>query len=311
MSANREHRHSRRRLRAVAVAPSLVTLLNAVCGFAAIHFAAMGMNDPEALWMQKPQLTYFAAAGYMIFLAMIADVIDGQLARRSGSTSRFGEVLDSLADMVSFGVAPAFIMLRVVESSLQDVIGQAAPAFGPMGGKLLWLIAAAYVCCAALRLAKFTVETQPESSAHMGFSGLPSPAAAGVIAALVLVVSDLLVELKEDVPRVWVEGATTVIIYALPLVTLGVALLMVSQVPYPHAVNRYIRGKRSFGHVVRVVLLVLVLFWKPQLTSAIAFVAFAISPGLRWIRRSLWHKPVAETTEHRPRPQQSGGSDGH
>ncbi|MHA1565839.1 MAG: CDP-alcohol phosphatidyltransferase family protein [Alphaproteobacteria bacterium] len=310
MSQNRGHNNRKGRVRAVAVAPSLVTLLNAVCGFAAIHFVSTAGNDPETRMPNLP-LTYFAAAGYMIFLAMIADALDGQLARRSGSTSRFGEVLDSLADMVSFGVAPAFVMLRVVECSLRDVIGPVAPVFGPMAGKLLWLIAAAYVCCAALRLAKFTVETQPETSSHMGFSGLPSPAAAGVIAALVLVVSDLLVGMKQDMSPVWVAAATktiVAIVYALPVVTLGVSLLMVSQVPYPHMLNRYIRGKRSFGHVVRVVLLVLVLVWNPQLTSAIVFIAFAASPGLRWIRHRLSARSPAEAVESGQQGEQPGGS---
>lgn len=310
MSDSRKNRAAKRRVDRVAVVPSLVTLLNAVCGFAAIHFVAAGMNDPEALYMHKPQLTYFAAAAYMIFLAMIADALDGQLARRTGSTSKFGEQLDSLADIVSFGVAPAFLMLRVVDCSLRDVIGPAAPAFGPMGGKLLWLIAAAYLCCAALRLARFTVETQPEESSHMGFSGLPSPAAAGVVASLVLVVADLLLELSQDVPRVWIAGATKAIVYLLPLVTLGVALLMVSRVPYPHALNRYIRGRRSFAHVVRIVLLVLVLVWKPQLTCAVVFVGFALSPGWRWVRRHLFNKPVVGMIEQRPASEKSGGPGG-
>ena len=310
MSRNRRKLTAKRRVDRVAVVPSLVTLLNAVCGFAAIHFAAAGMNDPEKLWMPKLPLTYFAAAGYMIFLAMIADALDGQLARRTGSTSKFGEQLDSMADVISFGVAPAFLMVRVVEASLPGVIREVSPAFESMLWKLLWLIGAAYVCCAALRLARFNVETQPEVAAHMGFKGLPSPAAAGVVASLVLVATDLLQELKQDMPRTWVEGVTKAIVYALPVVTLAAALLMVSRVPYPHALNRYIRGRRSFAHVVRTVLLVLVLVWKPQLTCAVVFVGFAISPGLRWVRHSLLKKPVIGMIEHRQASEQSGGSGG-
>ena len=300
MSARRRNRSGR--LQGVAVAPSLVTLLNAVCGFAAIHFAAAGMNDPEAMMPRLP-LSYFAAAGYMIFLAMIADALDGQLARRTGSTSKFGEQLDSMADMISFGVAPAFLMIRVVAAHVPDVVGPVAPVFASTGAKLLWLIGAAYVCCAAMRLARFNVETQPEVESHMGFKGLPSPVAAGVVASLVLVATDLLQELKQDMPRTWVEGVTKAIVYALPVVTLAVALLMVSRVPYSHAINRYIRGRRSFGHVVRMVLLVLVLVWKPQLTCAIVFVGFAMSPGLQWVRRHVVRKPVTEPVEQPPTPE--------
>ena len=113
-------KNRRRRLRRVAVLPSVLTLLNACSGFAAIHFAARGMNDPEAVWLRS--LSFFATAAYMIFFAMIADALDGFVARKSGSTSNFGEQLDSLADMVSFGVAPAFLMLAVVETSLASIL---------------------------------------------------------------------------------------------------------------------------------------------------------------------------------------------
>ena len=79
-----------KQLRRVAVLPSLVTLLNAVCGFAAIHFTARGMNEPERLWLEKPELTFFAAAAWMIFLAMIWDGLDGFVARMARSSSSFG-----------------------------------------------------------------------------------------------------------------------------------------------------------------------------------------------------------------------------
>ena len=110
MSRKSREKRAQRRLRQIAVLPSLVTLLNAICGFAAIHFAARGMNEPNRLWLHKPELTFFAAAAWMIFLAMIADALDGRLARMSRSTSSFGGQLDSLSDMVSFGLAPAFLM---------------------------------------------------------------------------------------------------------------------------------------------------------------------------------------------------------
>src|SRR5512146_1877712 len=106
------------RLKYVSILPSLVTLLNAIFGFAAIGMAAKGATS-DKIFFQKPELTYFAMAGYMIFIAMIADMLDGRLARMSKSTSSFGGQLDSLCDMVSFGVAPAFLMLRLVDSKLE------------------------------------------------------------------------------------------------------------------------------------------------------------------------------------------------
>ena len=91
----------------------------------------------------------------MIVFSMIADALDGFVARKSGSQSDFGGELDSLCDMISFGVAPAFLMMRVVEGhGLIDRIGSLSPMLGTMPGRVLWLIAAMYFSCAAMRLAK-------------------------------------------------------------------------------------------------------------------------------------------------------------
>jgi CDP-diacylglycerol---serine O-phosphatidyltransferase len=267
-----------RRLRAISALPSLVTLLNAVCGFAAINFAAAGMDDPGALWLEKPRLTYFAAAGYMIFLGMVADALDGRIARMSNATSDLGEQLDSMADMVTFGIAPAFLMLRVVSGTFGDIIGPVGPAFGSMGGKLLWVIAVGYLCCAALRLARFNLETSPDEASHEGFSGLPSPAAAGLVASLVILCTDLLPELHSDLPRGWVVFSIRLIILSLPAVTLIAAALMVSRVRYVHAMNRYLRGCQSFGQLLRLLVVLLVVWWNLQLTLSVAFIGFAASP---------------------------------
>lgn len=262
--------------------------MNGVCGFAAIHFAAAAKDNPSALWLEKPSLTYFAAASFLIFFAMLADALDGRIARLAGTTSEFGEELDSLSDIVSFGVAPALLMLRVVESSLQVEIGQTGLAFAPIPGKLIWLIAAAYVCCCLLRLARFNVETAQDEASHMYFSGLPSPAAAGVIAAIVMLWGDLLPQLREEVPHIYVTAIMKVLVYALPFITLAMALLMVSRVPYPHIVNQYIRGKRSFSHVVVVFLIILGLLTALPLTLTIFFAGFAGSGAVRW----FWRKYI-------------------
>ena len=92
-----------RRLKHIAFLPSFITLINGACGFIAILFA----SD-----------SYFAMAGYIILLAMVADVLDGRVARLTRTTSSFGGQLDSLSDAISFGVAPAFIMIKLVEYHL-------------------------------------------------------------------------------------------------------------------------------------------------------------------------------------------------
>ncbi len=273
---NKRKKRKPKRLRTIAIIPSLVTLLNGVFGFAAIHFAARGMNEPNRIWLEKPaELTFFAAAAWMIFMAMIADSLDGFLARRAGSASDFGGQLDSLCDVISFGVAPAFLVLRVVESGLQET---ATPIFGSFWGRLLWLVAAMYVCCTALRLARFNVENTTDESSHQTFSGLPSPAAAAVIASLVLLYSDFAPALVKNVPvSSYTHIFALIILYCLPFISVALALLMVSRIPYIHIVNQYIRGRKPFYYLVVVVIIFLLLLWKPQLTIAVGSLVFMFS----------------------------------
>jgi len=295
MKSKKAENREKRRLRRVAMLPSLVTLLNAVCGFAAIHFTARGMSEPNGLWLVRPyELTFYAAAGWMIFLAMVADGVDGFLARLTRGTSGFGEQLDSIADMVSFGVAPAFLMLRVMESGLKELVSPVSPIFGSIPGKLLWLIAVTYVCCAALRLARFNVEHGHES-AHLTFAGLPSPAAAGVIASLVLLFGEM--EIIKDTSAA-VPVISKLVIYLLPAITVIIGLLMVSRLPYGHLVNRYVKGRRPLSHLVRVVFLAFFLFWKPELTLTISFLAYAGIPPVRWFWQSYLSRHPALSAQN-------------
>ena len=155
------------------------------------------------------------------------------MARLARTTSDFGAQLDSLCDMVSFGVAPGFLLVKM------------CPTFTYSHNKV-WIIAASFAACAALRLARFNVE-MAEDDDHMHFSGLPSPAAAASIAGFAI----LFYELRRDGNNLLYAAEIDKIVQtALPFFALLVALLMVSRIPYPHVVNQVLRGQRSFGHVV-------------------------------------------------------------
>ena len=277
MSPKPPKKHSKPRnerlLKRIAVLPTLMTLLNAVCGFTAISFAARGMSDPARLLLIRPEMTYFTAAAVMILLAMIADVMDGQLARMAQQTSSFGRNLDSISDMISFGAAPAFLMLVMVESGPTN-IAPAEPFFGSLPGRLVWLIAVMYLCCTALRLARFNVEAPEQGPSQKRFKGLPSPAAAGAIVSLVLLYNDLISQWQQGILPEWTQAASTAILFALPAVTAMVALLMVSQVPYQHVVKHTIHGRKPFGYVARVVIVALLLYWQLQLTLAVSFMIY-------------------------------------
>jgi CDP-diacylglycerol--serine O-phosphatidyltransferase len=267
----------RQRLKYITILPSLVTILNGVCGFTAIILASKGIELAAGRFAESSRsnlfafggTSYFAMSGYMILLAMIADMLDGRLARISQNTSSFGGQLDSLCDIVSFGVAPAFLMLKMLEYKLTDFTGL-NPTLETFLHRFIWLAAAAYVSCAAIRLARFNVENEEDESAHMSFIGLPTPAAAGVIVSLIILHQETLPTLN-------------IIIYALPFLAVGVAILMVSRIRYPHILNQYLKGKKPFAHLIRVLLLLAFVIWNIQAAMVLIFCGFAAGSFLRWL----------------------------
>ena len=283
------------RLRYVSILPSLVTILNAIFGFAAIGFAAKGATS-EKFFFHKPELTYFAMAGYMIFLGMVADVLDGRLARMSKSTSSFGGQLDSLCDVISFGVAPAFLMLKFLEGRLA-MLSEIKPAFAGPAAKFVWLCAAVYMACAIIRLARFNVENEEDESAHMTFWGLPSPAAAGVVASIVIFQQDLLPIIDKN--TFLYRFADNTILYALPFITLAIGLLMVTRLRYPHIVNQFVRGKKPFANLIWGLGVVAIVIWNTQLAMTLAFCGFAALGIVRWLYYKITgKKTVFEVQQH-------------
>lgn len=258
----------RQRLKYISILPSLITIVNCVCGFTAIIFASKGAEQALLEVPAELQKSYFAMSGYMIVLAMIADMLDGHLARKVKGTSSFGGQLDSLCDVISFGVAPVFLMLKIVESKL-ELTSFAGDNYIQ---RFIWLAAAAYLSCAVIRLARFNVENEEGESAHMSFMGLPTPAAAGVIVSLVIFHQ----EYKEVLPMV------SAIIYALPFLAMGAGALMVSRLRYPHVLNQYFKGKKPFGHFIRVLLLLALLFFYHQIAFVLLFCGFAATSLVRW-----------------------------
>lgn len=259
-----------RRLVSVAIAPALMTLGNLLCGFMAVFWASRP-SDVVVLGEFHP-LTLAAA---LVFGGMIFDALDGAVARLVRSTSSFGAQLDSMADMVTFGVAPAFIVIQ-----LNDVGAPffAAGAMDTYFGRLALLIAAAYAACCALRLARFTLEAAPQRTPdHSIFTGLPSPGAAGTVCGLVLVYLTLV----GDQP----PATTRVVGFLIVGVLLTVALAMVSHLPYPHAVNRYLRGRQPFWYVAMVVVAVILLLTAPVYAVAAGFALYALLPPVAWVLR--------------------------
>ncbi len=200
--------------------PNLMTAGNLFCGFVACikciqaHYL---MRGADMITVEASEL--FVEAVWLIFGAMAFDMLDGRLARMGGRESLFGAEFDSLADMVSFGLAPALMMFFLILSPTQGY-----PVFQKVG----WFFGFIYLLCAAIRLARFNVITHPllnrtEKPSNKDFVGLPVPAAAGTVAALVLFLINLAKHDKEL--QFWA--------LALPPLLLLIAVLMVSKIRYP------------------------------------------------------------------------------
>jgi CDP-diacylglycerol--serine O-phosphatidyltransferase len=269
--AQREHRRRRIRrrgrrayIRSVYSLPSLATLGNAVCGFGAIYVASVGSAGSVG--------GRFDLACYLIFIAMLFDAIDGRLARFARHTTDFGGQLDSLADVVSFGLAPVFIAIQVFHEFTREM------NLPMIVNRVVWASAALYMCCALIRLARFNVSNEHGEQHHFSFLGLPSPGAAAMVTSFILMQQDLL---DESGPlRIVRHGpmynASAVLVWILPALVLCAGLLMVSHIRYPHLVNKYLRGRRSIQRLVGTVILLLLLVIVHQYTLGIGTLLYGL-----------------------------------
>ncbi len=267
-----------RRRKMVAVLPSLLTLGNAVCGFAAITYAAK--VGPEAVLASDVALPNLYFAAWLIFGAMVFDVLDGPVARFMRQTSSFGAQLDSLADAISFGVAPAFLMLKF------------PPVLHP---RVLWVIGVLYMLCAVLRLARFNVN-QDDSPQHDSFQGLPSPAAAGTVASLIIIGPGLerwSESQASEVLRRMGELLITATSCALPFVTLAVACLMVSRIRYPHVFSQVFSGRHSYRNFVKMIFALVAALAVHELAIPMVLLAYVFGSPLR----ALWGRLAKHPAE--------------
>lgn len=237
------------------ILPNLFTSAGLFAGFYAIMQARLGNN--------------FEAACLAIYVAMVMDIIDGRLARLTNTQSSFGSEYDSLADMVSFGVAPAMVMY---EFALMDL-----KRFG-------FLAAFLYVACAALRLARFNVSNISDKKF---FTGIPSPGAAAMVASVVWVCSDY---------SEYINVKNINVLFAILMVLL--ALAMVSNIKYRSFKDFEFKDKMPFVGLIIVVLTMSIIYLDPPLSflliGTIYFVSGAITYFVRVVRRRSASKVMPE-----------------
>ena len=242
--------------RGLYLLPHLLTTGNLFFGFYAIVHAFVG--DPDK-----------AAQG--IILAGLFDALDGRVARFTRSTSRFGVEYDSIADTVSFGVAPA--MLAFSAGNLQIL------------GRPGWVMAFLFTACGALRLARFNVSP----GRYKGrFEGMPSPAAAGIVATTMWFASYLRdTGVFFNVPEWLVAGG---------MATLG--LLMVSAIPYRS--SKELDLTHSFGTLVLVVIALILVIVEPSVTLFTIGIIYGFSGPVEWLVRRATHRPFERLPEPAP-----------
>ena len=197
-----------------------------------------------------------------------------------------------MADMVTFGVAPAFIAVQLIGVKTPFLSAHQDTIFD----RVTLVIAAIYVACAALRLARYNIEARkPSESDHMSFKGLPSPGAAGTVAAIVLLHERLVANYPhvagvDGANQVGATWGTFINEIGMVGVMLLVALAMVSRLRYVHVLNRYFRGRAKFSRLAAIVVVALLLFVYPQASFAGLFVAYAVSAPLLWFFRVITGK---------------------
>lgn len=223
------------RQRGIYLVPNLLTLAALFCGFFAIVAATKGWFD----W-----------AAYAIFSAMIFDGADGRVARWTNTQSDFGAEFDSLADMVSFGVAPALIIFEYALGNTEQL------------GKVGWLAAFIYTAAAALRLARFN--TQVGTADKRYFQGLASPSAAAIVAGYVWVCDKYL-------------DASPVLNIIAVFITISAGVLMVSNIRYHSFKGIDFRSKIPFVGMVAIVMIIAVVFSEPPVVLFAIFLLYAIS----------------------------------
>jgi CDP-diacylglycerol--serine O-phosphatidyltransferase len=257
--------------------PNLMTAGNLFCGFmSVIHCiqARLAETTLGGLYLGNANTDHYRYAVYFIFGAAAFDALDGRLARMGGRESLFGAEFDSLADVISFGIAPALMMFFFI---LSPTTGY--EWFRNIG----WCVGFIFLLCAAMRLARFNVITNPllnrtTKDSSKDFIGLPVPAAASTVAATVLFLLQI-VQTDKSLNR-WA--------LALPPLMVMIALLMMSTVRYPSGKNLNLQTQtRLMPFIGLLVLASVVIFYKEVgfLVICLGYIFFGLFR--HWRRRSL------------------------
>ena len=240
--------------------PSIFTAVNIGCGFLSILSAVNGR---------------YSHAAWLIVLGWFMDSLDGRLARFLKTTSTFGIEFDSIADMTTFGVAPAVLLWIYYFRDLRNG----------------WALCLIYVLAVAVRLAKYNVATMEESSPY--FEGLPSPAGAGVISIFVLIMEIYRADTPKRSFKFLVETAPF-ISHILPFIILITAFLMLTKIRYPKGAGFKLTGLLPMRVFMIVVLWLVLLIIYPESIISLMVIAYVFSGLFELVKRSWKMRRIGE-----------------
>ena len=249
---------SGKRRKGIYLLPNLFTTGTLFGGFYAIIAAMDG---------------HFSAAAAGILAAMIADGLDGRIARMTNTSSDFGKEYDSLCDMGAFGFAASIVIYAFSLHYFAEVRW--------LGGKLGWAVAFLYAACAALRLARFNV-LATRGGAKGDFFGLPSPAAAGVVGGFVWAANEA-----------GLPGDNWVVMVMAALITVAAGILMVSNMRFASFKQVKIEGRVPFRYIVAMVALLALFAMDPPHIFFLVFFGYAMSGPVLWLWRRYRKTPSA------------------
>ena len=261
--------------------PNSLTAGNLFFGFLAILRCVQAnyATDPLVVSNNYKQAVWF------ILFGVICDALDGRVARLGGRESLFGKEFDSIADIISFGVAPALMMIFLVLTPTVDQY--------PVFLQISWLIGFVYLLCAAVRLARFNVLTHPmlppaeQLEGTSDFLGLPVPAAAGMIASLVLVILSL------EIPTFDSRSLALLV----PPFMLAIAYLMVSNIQYPSFKDFGWQTQTKVRTFIGLILgLGTAFFFKEFFFALLFFTYIAFGPVRHFVKAYKLKKALKKTT---------------
>jgi CDP-diacylglycerol--serine O-phosphatidyltransferase len=252
--------------RGVYLLPGLFTVGNLLCGYYAILMALRGTSQD------------FDNASKALGLAILFDSLDGRIARMIGGDSEFGKQFDSLADVISFGVAPALLAFVWGMHGLSEN--------DPLGRNVLlmgWVVTLGFVLCCAWRLARFNIQGMMPGTSNRYFVGMPTPGAAGMIAAMVHAKKFPLDDMRVAVGWLGLVGV--------------LAVLMVSKLRFYGFKDLKWQARQPPLLVVLLALIIVLAFFYSEQVLLVAATAYTLSGPLLWLYRALHLRAASRSLE--------------